>query len=111
MTNFPLFSLRGGLLQYVRTRLSLTERIVRDVHCILRILFAFKRQWEPVWKWLKKITSALPLKPAAFQQRLTALFSAERIVDRIVGCFQLMQETLDLVPASIDTEQARLAVR
>lgn len=91
--------------------LALTERIVRDVHGILRILFALNRQWEPEWKWLTDITATLSVKPVALQERLAALVSAERAVDRIVGCFQLMQETLDLVPTSIDTEQARRAVR
>jgi len=91
--------------------LALTERLVRDVHGILRILFALNRQWEPEWKWLKDITPSLSLKPESFHERLAAIFSTAQPLDRIVGCFRLMQETLELIPATIDAEQARLAVR
>jgi hypothetical protein len=91
--------------------LALTERLVRDVHGILRILFALNRQWEPEWKWLKDITPSLPLKPKFFLERLATIFSADPPVGRIAGCFQLMQETLELIPAAIEADQARLAVR
>lgn len=91
--------------------LAITERLVRDVHGILRILFALNRQWEPEWKWMKDVTPLLPLKPESFLDRLEAIFSTDPPVGRIAGCFQLMQETLELIPAAIDADQARLAVR
>ena len=91
--------------------LAITERLVRDVQSILRILFALNRQWEPEWKWMKDVTPLLPLKPESFHERLAAIFSTDPSVARIAGCFQLMQETLELIPAAIDVDQARLAVR
>ena len=91
--------------------LALTERLVRNVHGILRILFALNRRWEPEWKWLKDIIPSLPLKPEILLERLAAIFSTDPPVSRIAGCFQLMQETLELIPAAIDADQARFAVR
>jgi hypothetical protein len=95
--------------------LALAERFVRDVHGVLRILCALNRQWEPEWKRLRDLTVSLPLKPASFLERLAGIFSTDPAVDRIAGCFQLMQETLDLLPASfpvsLEADQARRAVR
>lgn len=91
--------------------LALTERLVRDVHGILRILFALNRQWEPEWKWLKDITPSLSLQPKSLLERLEAIFSADPPARRVASCFQLIQETLELIPVAIDAEQARLAVR
>jgi hypothetical protein len=91
--------------------LALTERLVRDVQGVLRILFALNLQWEPEWKGLKDRTTLLPVKPESFLERLAAIFSTDPSIARIASCFHLMQETLDLIPGTIDADQARLAVR
>ncbi len=56
--------------------LGLHERLVRDVHNVLRILFAINRQWEPDWKWARAATGELSIKPDRLAERINAIFMA-----------------------------------
>jgi hypothetical protein len=57
-------------------RIALVERQVRELHRVLRILFALNRQWEPDWKWASAMASTLAVKPKRLREWIDAVFSA-----------------------------------
>lgn len=90
--------------------LAVTSRLVADVHATLRILFALNRTWEPDWKWLPHHTQRLGVAPEHLVERIDAIFSspiAERAVEL---CFQLVLDTLRLVPPGPDIARATSVV-
>lgn len=92
-------------------RLALAERLVWDVHDVLRLLYAVNRRWEPDWKWALHLAEEdLALRPDRLGQRLAAIFTEVRGACAVHLCLQLMREALALVPPPHDVTAARGAV-
>ena len=89
----------------------LAELLVRELHQILRVLFAVNHQWEPEWKWIRQTTATLVLKPEHFMERVEAIWTSEDAAHRIAVCFQLICETLAFLSPEYDVMQALRAVR
>jgi hypothetical protein len=89
----------------------LAEILVRELHQILRVLFAVNHQWEPEWKWIRQTTATLVLKPEHLMERVEAIWTSENAAQRIAVCFQLIYDTLALLPPEYDVVQALRAVR
>jgi Domain of unknown function (DUF4037) len=91
--------------------LKLTEFLVSDLHRLLRILFAFNQRWEPEWKWIGDITNSLEVKPEHLIESITRIFSEKSPAERLSVCFQLIYDTLILLPPQYDINQTLNAVR
>lgn len=89
----------------------LVEILLRELHNILRVLFAVNHRWEPEWKWISQTTASLVLKPDHPMERITAIFTEDAAPHRIAGCFQLIYDTLVLLPPEYDVMPALSAVR
>lgn len=89
--------------------LGLHERLVRDVHNVLRILFAINRQWEPDWKWVRAATGELSIKPDRLAERINAIFTTPEPLQHVIICLELVYDTLKLVPASVYDSSRALA--
>ncbi|MBA2286291.1 MAG: hypothetical protein H0W02_12470 [Ktedonobacteraceae bacterium] len=92
-------------------RFALTERLVCEVHNVLRILFALNQQWEPVWKWLAYITADLALKPADLVERINEIFSSSQPEQSLLLCRNLIYDTLLLVPPVYDVSYALATIQ
>jgi hypothetical protein len=91
-------------------RVAATERLLADVHSILRIVFAVNRVWEPGWKWARWTTRDLVLKPARLMDRIDEVLTCTELESSLQSCAELAAETLSLVPPEIDVTDARAAV-
>ncbi|WP_338249656.1 DUF4037 domain-containing protein [Dictyobacter halimunensis] len=89
----------------------LAEVLLRELHNILRVLFALNHQWEPEWKWISQSSGALALKPHHLMERSTAIFTENDAKQRIAACIQLIYDTLTLLPVEYDVAQALNTVR
>ncbi|HEY4387372.1 MAG TPA: DUF4037 domain-containing protein [Ktedonobacteraceae bacterium] len=89
----------------------LAELLVRELHNLLRILFAVNHQWEPEWKWIRQTTATLALKPDHFMERVTTIWTSDNTAHSITVCFQLIYDTLALLPSEYDVVQALHTVR
>ncbi|MDQ2907062.1 MAG: DUF4037 domain-containing protein [Ktedonobacteraceae bacterium] len=104
--NFPHLVAASRALIQRGERFTLTERLLREVHNVLRILFALNQQWEPVWKWLAYTTANLALKPADLVERINAIFSSSQPEQSLLLCRNLVHDTLLLVPPVYDVSCA-----
>lgn len=86
--------------------LALAERLVRDFHNMLRLLFALNRQWEPDWKWVKQTSKNLHIKPKHLSERINRTFLLPTPTQRVTACQQLVYESLQLVSAEYNVSQA-----
>lgn len=86
--------------------LGLFERLVRDVHNCLRMLFALNRQWEPEWKWLRSATSSLTIKPERLVERINEVFTTAQPEMCVLTCLRLISETLLLASPAYDVMRA-----
>lgn len=91
-------------------RLALAERLVHDVHGVLRIVFALNREWEPVWKWARQMSEPLPIKPERLAERIDEIFSTLGAAHAVETCHRLVLDTLALVPPPHDVSAAVAAV-
>jgi hypothetical protein len=108
---FPhLLAARWTLLQR-QDYLRLAELLLRHLHEVLRVLFALNRQWEPEWKWLPTLTSRLPIKPLHLIERMTNIVTVPEPETHGHTCFELMRETLALLPPSEEVLQALVTVQ
>jgi len=92
-------------------RLALAERLVWDVHNILRILFALNRQWEPDWKWARQMSKQLAIKPERLAERIDEIFSTPDAERSVEACHRLVLDTLALVPPPHDVSATVAAVQ
>jgi hypothetical protein len=86
-------------------RHTLAGRLVYEVDCVLRILFAINRKWEARYKWIRVMENELAVKPEGLAARLDAIFAtadAERAIERCLG---LCLDTLALIPPEISVSQ------
>ena len=88
----------------------LAEVLVRELHQLLRVLFAVNHQWEPEWKWIRQTTATLVLKPEHLMERIEAIWTSEDAAHRIAACFQLIYDTLALLPPEYDVLPALHAI-
>ncbi len=91
-------------------RVALAERLVWDVHNVLRVLCALNHQWEPDWKWLTLTAAALEMKPDRLAERIDEIFTPPQAEYSVVRCLELIRDTLALVPPRYDIERARRTV-
>lgn len=84
----------------------LAEILVRETHNILRILFAVNHQWEPEWKWIRQATATLATKPNHLMERIEMIWSSEAAAQRLTACFQLIHDTLALLPPHYNVADA-----
>jgi hypothetical protein len=89
----------------------LAEVLVRELHQLLRVLFAVNHQWEPEWKWIEQTTATLVLKPEHLMERVVAIFAEADAAHRITVCFQLIYDTLVLLPPEYEVGQALRTIR
>lgn len=104
----PIVEARFALIRR-NELLGLHERLVRDVHNVLRILFAINRHWEPDWKWVKAATDGLSIKPDRLAERINAIFTAPEPHQCVITCLQLVHDTLALIPAALYDNSRALA--
>lgn len=79
-------------------RIPLLERIIADVHRVLRILFAVNRQWEPDWKWIPHIVEQLAIRPPRLAERINTIVCLQDPEACVQDCFALIRDTLLLLP-------------
>jgi len=89
----------------------LAELLVRELHHLLRVLFAANHQWEPEWKWIRQTTTPLVLRPDHLMERIAEIFAEDTATHRIAVCFRLIYDTLVLLPSEYDVKQAIRTVR
>ncbi len=82
------------------------ERLVRDTHNILRVLFALNRQWEPDWKWIRYATADLSIKPERLVERINEIFTLPEPERRVTTCQKLLYDTLLLASSEFDVGRA-----
>lgn len=90
-------------------RLAITSRLLVDVYAALRILCALNRRWEPDWKWLRQVEQDLALAPRDLATRIDSVFTADDPNRAIDLCFELVLDTLRLLPSS-DNVSGAIAV-
>ncbi|HEY6540169.1 MAG TPA: DUF4037 domain-containing protein [Ktedonobacteraceae bacterium] len=86
--------------------LALHERLVRDTHNVLRILFALNRQWEPDWKWIRHATGGLTIKPERLVERINEIFTLPELERCVTTCQKLIYDTLLLASGSYGVGRA-----
>ncbi len=84
-------------------RIPLLERIIADMHRVLRILFALNRQWEPDWKWIPRIAEELTVRPPDLAQRINTIVCLQDPEASVRDCFALIRDTLALLPEEWQT--------
>lgn len=91
-------------------RLALAQRLVWDVHNVLRVLFALNRQWEPDWKWTRQMSEPLAIKPERLSERIDEILSTPDAGRSVEACHRLVLDTLALVPPPHDVSTTVAAV-
>ena len=92
-------------------RLALASYLQMDLVAVHKIVFAVNREWEPDWKWLHETTAALRLKPDRLAERIDAAVAAGGTTGAVRICYELVRDTLAIVPSSIDVGQARHTIQ
>jgi hypothetical protein len=85
-------------------KIPLLERMIADVHRILRILYAVNKQWEPDWKWTKHIIKDLDVKPENLIERIDSIICIKNSEESLKNCFQLIYDTLSLIPEDVKSK-------
>ncbi len=98
---FPHILETRWILIHRNERDALAGRLLRDVHNVLRILFALNRQWEPDWKWIKYVTRDLAIKPEQLAERIHLIFSSSTPEQSVATSQMLMYDTLLLIPPQL----------
>lgn len=86
-------------------RMPLTERLLLDLQRILRVVFAINLVWEVDWKWLSQMPS-LKLQPVDLYQRIDDILCTQDTTEALNLTFDLIKETLALVPESYGLSEA-----
>jgi hypothetical protein len=92
-------------------RVGAAERLLADVHSILRIVFAVNRVWEPAWKWADQRVEQLDVKPPQLTERVDAILSLADLEGSLTMCAELFLDTLALVPREIDVSAPATNIR
>ncbi|HEY6408265.1 MAG TPA: DUF4037 domain-containing protein [Ktedonobacteraceae bacterium] len=108
---FPHFLAARWALIHRNEPWRLAELLIRELHNLLRVLFAVNHQWEPEWKWISQTTAPLVLRPDHLMERIAAIWALDAATHRIAVCFQLIYDTLVLLPPEYDVVQALRTVR
>lgn len=87
--------------------LTVAEELVRDVHAVLRLLFALNREWEPDWKWIARLSARLAVKPERLTERIGDCFGPAPAPERMCIATLLILDTLALLPPSDAIERIR----
>lgn len=85
-------------------KIPLLERMIADVHRVLRILYAINKQWEPDWKWTKHIVNDLDIKPENLIERVDSIICIKNSEESLKNCFQLIYDTLSLIPEDVESK-------
>ena len=103
----------GGRWTLLRRRdePALTQRLLWDFANIWSLLFALNRRWEPDRKWLYQNVDELTVVPDRLVERVDAIFGAQPPKQRVVICFELILDTLALLPPSPGIQHAADTVR
>lgn len=88
-------------------KIPLLERMIADIHRVLRILYAVNKQWEPDWKWTKHIVKDLDIKPENLIDRIDSIICIRNSEESLKTCFQLIHDTLSLIPEDIEYNTIR----
>lgn len=86
-------------------KIPLLERMISDVHWVLRILYAINKQWEPDWKWTNHIIDDLEIKPENLKERINSIVCINNTTKNLENCFNLICDTLDLIPEDIKSNE------
>ncbi len=99
---YPLSAVNAWPLVRRNARMSVAARLIREVENLLRLLFALNRQWEPDYKWLGPESARLGRKPDRLVERVNEIFATPDAARSVQLCFELILDTLRLVPAPYD---------
>lgn len=99
---YPLSLVNAFKLAERGAAMDLSGELTWAVERALRILFAANRQWEPDYKWLKYEARRLEVKPDRLVERVNDVFMLPDLGERVLSCFQLLLDALELVPGHID---------
>ena len=92
-------------------RLAVEGTLLRHAERVLRIVFALNRRWEPPrWKWSSHYAEALDLAPPRLSERIRAALLEPDSLAAVRAMLELLRDTLELVPASIDVRAARRGI-
>lgn len=98
-----------GMLTLTRPgeRLMLVERLAQDAQRVIGIVFALNREWQPTSKRLAARIEPLELKPLRLTERVDAALTEPepRAATRLM--YELVADTLALVPEDVDVTTAR----
>ncbi len=83
-------------------KIPLLERMISDVHRVLRILYAINKQWEPDWKWTKHIINYLEVKPENLIERIDSIICIKDTNENLKNCFELINDTVSLIPEELE---------
>ncbi len=98
-----------GLLTVMRPgeRLTLVERLVDDAQRVVRIVFAVNHVWQPTPKRFASRVEPLTLKPPRLAERLEEALTVPDPRAAVRTMYELIAETLALVPDELDVATAR----
>lgn len=88
-------------------KIPLLERMIADIHRVLRILYALNKQWEPDWKWTKHIVKDLDIKPENLIDRINSIICIKDCEESLKACFKLIYDTLSLIPEDVEYNTVR----
>lgn len=90
---------------------ALTQRLLWGFANIWSLLFALNRRWEPDRKWLHQNVAELTIAPEHFADRVYAIFGSQPSEQRVAICFELILDTLALLPPSPGVQRAAETIR
>jgi hypothetical protein len=104
-------SIRSNYLEILSEALS--NRFIKDIHTLLRILFSINNKWEPDWKWLNRHIHLLDIKPDNMQKRIDQIMNLYGNPPQSVEfCLDLILDTLYLISDQYDvTEQINVVLK
>jgi hypothetical protein len=100
-------------LAYRNELVTLSNRFIKDIHTLLRILFSINNKWEPDWKWLNRHIHLLDIKPDNMQKRIDQIMNLYGNPPQSVEfCLDLILDTLYLISDQYDvTEQINVVLK
>lgn len=99
---YPLSPVNAWPVAQRNARMALAEKLIVQVERMLRLAFAINKIWEPDYKWLQWEQHRLQHAPERLAERVNEVFAAEDAATSITLCFQLILDTLTLVPPPHD---------
>ena len=93
-----------------RSLFPLTLRLTWDMQNVWAILHAINERWEPDYKWTSSQALDLPLIPDKFSVRLNSVFMLDDTERSVGAAFELILDTLALVPPPHDVSAARVSI-